>query len=63
VGDTGIIVAGLVLVYLAIFLFFGVVLRSQSALALSRRRPDAPAQKSVLSRMTDHAVGALDRGI
>jgi tight adherence protein B len=63
VGDTGIFVAGLVLVYLAIFLLFGVVLRSQSALALSRRRPDAPAQKSVLSRMTDHAVGALDRGI
>lgn len=62
-GDTGIFVAGLVLVYLAICLFFGVVLRSQSALALSRRRPDAPAQKSVLSRMTDHAVGALDRGI
>ena len=62
-GDTGIFVAGLVLVYLAIFLLFGVVLRSQSALALSRRRPDAPAQKSVLSRMTDHAVGALDRGI
>lgn len=63
VGDTGIFVAGLVLVYLAIVLIFGVVLRTQSALPLSRRQPDAPAQKSVLSRMTDHAVGALDRGI
>jgi tight adherence protein B len=63
VGDTGIFVAGLVLVYLAIFLLFGVVLKSQSALPLSRRQPDAPAQKSMLSRMTDHAVGVLDRGI
>lgn len=62
-GDTGFFVAGLFLLYLAIFLIFGVALRSKSALPLSRRRPDAPAQQTILTRMTDQAVGALNKGI
>jgi tight adherence protein B len=60
-GDTGIFVVALFLLYLAIFLVFGVALRSKSALPLSRRRPDAPAQPSILARLTDQAVGSLNR--
>jgi tight adherence protein B len=60
-GDTGIFVVALFLLYLAIFLVFGVALRSKSALPLSRRRPDAPAQPSILTRLTDQAVGSLNR--
>jgi tight adherence protein B len=60
-GDTGIFVVALFLLYLAIFLVFGVALWSKSALPLSRRRPDAPAQPSILTRLTDQAVGSLNR--
>jgi tight adherence protein B len=60
-GDTGIFVVALFLLYLAIFLLFGVALRSKSALPLSRRRPDAPAQPSILTRLTDQAVGSLNK--
>jgi tight adherence protein B len=60
-GDAGIFVLALFLLYLAIFLVFGVALRSKSALPLSRRRPDAPAQPSILARLTDQAVGSLNR--
>ncbi|YCH14253.1 type II secretion system F family protein [Arthrobacter sp. D1-17] len=62
-SDTTFLVVGLVLLYLAIFLVFGVALRSRSALPLSRRRPDAPAERSVLNRLTEQAVGALGNGI
>ena len=62
-SDTALLVIGLVLLYLAIFLVFGVALRSRSALPMSRRRPDAPAQRSVLNRLTEQAVGALDKGM
>ncbi|WP_314191516.1 type II secretion system F family protein [uncultured Arthrobacter sp.] len=61
-GDSGIFVVALVLLYLAIFLVFGVALRPTSAIPLSRRRPDAPPQSSPLTRLTDHAVGALNKG-
>jgi tight adherence protein B len=60
-GDAGIFVLALFLLYLAIFLVFGVALRSKSALPLSRRRPDAPAQPSILARLTDQAVGSLNK--
>jgi tight adherence protein B len=30
---------------------------------MSRRRPDSPAQPTALTRLTDHAVGALNKGI
>lgn len=62
-GDTGIFVVALFLLYLAIFLVFGVALRSRSAIPLSRRRPDSPAQQSTLTRLTDQAVGALNKGL
>jgi tight adherence protein B len=62
-GDSGIFVVALVLLYLAIFLVFGVALRSTSAIPLSRRRPGAPVQPSPLTRLTDQAVGALNKGV
>lgn len=62
-SDATLLVVGLVLLYLAIFLAFGVALKSRSALPMSRRRPDAPAQRSVLNRLTEQAVGALDKGM
>lgn len=62
-GDTGIFVVALFLLYLAIFLVFGVALRSRSAIPMSRRRPDSPAQQSTLTRLTEQAVGALNKGI
>jgi tight adherence protein B len=62
-GDTGVFVVALFLLYLAIFLIFGVALRPRSALPMSRRRPDSPAQPTALTRLTDHAVGALNKGI
>ncbi|CAH0194027.1 hypothetical protein SRABI83_01739 [Arthrobacter sp. Bi83] len=60
-GDTGVFVVALFMLYLAIFLIFGVALRSKSALPLSRRRPDAPAQPSILTRLTGQAVGSLNK--
>ncbi|YCQ23725.1 type II secretion system F family protein [Arthrobacter sp. Z4-13] len=62
-NDAAFFVAGLLLLYLAIFLVFVVALRSTSALPMSRRRPDAPAPRTILSRLTEQAVGALDKGI
>lgn len=62
-GDTGIFVVALFLLYLAIFLVFGVALRSRSAIPMSRRRPDSPAQQSTLTRLTEQAVGALNKGM
>jgi tight adherence protein B len=62
-GDSGIFVVALVLLYLAIFLVFGVALRSNSGIPMSRRRPDAPTQASALTKLTDQAVGALNKGV
>lgn len=62
-GETGIFVAALFLLYLAMFLIYGVVLRPKSALPLSRRRPDSPAQQSILASLIGHAVGALNKGV
>jgi tight adherence protein B len=62
-GDSGVFVLALVLLYLAIFLVFGVALRPNSGLPMSRRRPDAPTQTSPLTRLTDQAVGALNKGL
>lgn len=62
-GDTGVFVVALFLLYLAIFLTFGVALRSTSAIPMSRRRPDSPAQPSTLTRLTGQAVGALNKGM
>jgi tight adherence protein B len=62
-GDSGVFVVALVLLYLAIFLVFGVALRPNSGLPMSRRRPDVPVQTSSLTRLTDQAVGALNKGL
>ncbi len=62
-GDTGVFVVALFLLYLAIFLTFGVALRPRSALPMSRRRPDSPAKPTALTRLTDQAIGALNKGI
>lgn len=54
-------VGGLLLAYLALGLVFGVVLKGRAGVPLSRRRPDAVAYSSGLTRLTDQAVGALNR--
>ena len=59
----GLFVGGLFLVYLALGLVFGVVLKGRAGVPLSRRRPDAVSQSTGLTRLTDHAVGALNRGL
>ena len=56
-------VAGLFLVYLALFTLGWVVLKTRSTVPLSRRRPGVVVQTSALTRLTDQAVGALNRGV
>ncbi|MFC7849268.1 type II secretion system F family protein [Arthrobacter sp. NPDC057388] len=62
-GDSGIFVVALVLLYLAIFLVFGVTLRPKSGLPMSRRRPDVPVAPSSLTKLTGQAVGVLNKGL
>jgi tight adherence protein B len=62
-SDSGVFVVALVLLYLAIFLVFGVALRPNSGLPMSRRRPGVPTETSTLTKLTDHAVGALNKGL
>jgi tight adherence protein B len=57
-------VGGLFLVYLSLGLVFGVVLKGRAGVPLSRRRPDAvSSSSSSLTRLTNQAVGALNRGL
>lgn len=56
-------VAGLLLVYGALAILFAVVFKSRSAVALSRRRPDAAPPASTFTRLTDQAVKALNKGV
>lgn len=56
-------VAGLFLVYLSLGLVFGVVLKGRAGVPLSRRRPDEVSHASGLTRLTNQAVGALNRGL
>lgn len=58
-----VLVIGLFLVYLAIFLFGWVTFKSRSGVPLSRRRPDTPVHSSGLSRLTGHAVDALNKSV
>jgi tight adherence protein B len=62
-GDAGIFVVALVLLYLAVFLVFGVALRPKSGLPMARRRPDVPVAPSSLAKLTDQAVGVLNKGL
>src|SRR6476620_2830075 len=59
----GLFVGGLFLVYLALGLVFGVVLQGRAGVPLSRRRHDAVSQSTGLTRLTDNAEGALNRGL
>ncbi|GAA2147047.1 hypothetical protein GCM10009825_41120 [Arthrobacter humicola] len=56
-------VGGLLLVYAALAIVFTFVFKSRSAVPLSRRRPDAAPQTSSLTRLTDQAVHALNKGV
>ena len=56
-------VAGLLLVYGALAIMFTVVFKSRSAVALSRRRPDAAPPTSIFTRLTDQTVKALNKGV
>jgi tight adherence protein B len=58
----GMFIGGLFLAYLSLGLVFGVVLKGRAGVPLSRRRPDAVHYtSSSLTRLTDQAVGALNR--
>lgn len=59
----GIFIGGLFLVYLSLGIIFGVVMKGRAGVALSRRRPDAVHYSSGLTRLTDQAVGVLNRGL
>lgn len=56
------LVTGLGMVYLAIVLLGVVVFKNTSHIPLARRRPGTTAPSSGLSRLTEHAVGALNKG-
>ncbi|MCO4275099.1 type II secretion system F family protein [Pseudarthrobacter sp. HLT3-5] len=58
-----ILVIGLFLVYLALFLIGWVAFKTSSGIPLSRRRPDAMVHASGLTRLTEHAVGALNKSV
>lgn len=58
---SGILVTGLVLVYLAAGIFFGIVLKPKPGVPLSRRRPDAQERSSGLSKLTAQAVVSLNK--
>ncbi|MBD1590690.1 type II secretion system protein F [Arthrobacter sp. S1_S22] len=58
-----IFIAGLFLVYLALVLFGWVVFKNTAALPMSRRRPDVVPHSTGLSRLTEHAVGALNKSV
>jgi tight adherence protein B len=58
-----ILIIGLFLVYVAIFILVAVVLTTKSGVPLSRRRPDSVTNVSGLTRLTDHAVGALNKSM
>ncbi|WP_247046474.1 type II secretion system F family protein [Arthrobacter rhizosphaerae] len=62
-ASPAVLVVGLFLVYLALFLLGWVVLKSRPGVPLSRRRPDVVMHTSGLTRLTDQAVGALNKGV
>lgn len=57
------LIAGLVAVYLALIVVILVVLRPRTVIPVSRRRPDNILHASSLTRLTDHAVGALNKRV
>ncbi|WP_115790352.1 type II secretion system F family protein [Arthrobacter silvisoli] len=55
--------AGLALMYLALFLVFWVVLKSRRTIDVQRRRPDMPHRDSILTTVTNSALGAIESRI
>lgn len=57
----GLFVAGILLVFAAVIILFTVVFKSQNVIPVSRRRPEAVVTTSGLTRLTDSAVGAINK--
>ena len=60
-APAGLFFVGVLLVYAAVILLFGIVLKSGSVIPVSRRRPDAVDTTSGLTRLTDVAVGVINK--
>ena len=60
-APAGLFFVGVLLVYAAVILLFGVVFKSGSVIPVSRRRPDAVDTTSGLTRLTDVAVGVINK--
>lgn len=58
-----VLLAGLVAVYAALFLLIFVVARSRRGVPLARRRPQAKDASSALSKLTEGALGAINKGL
>lgn len=58
---TSLFVIGVLLVFAAVIILFAVVFKSQNVIPVSRRRPDAVTTASGLTRLTDSAVGAINK--
>lgn len=54
-------VAGILLVFAAVIILFAVVFKSKNVIPVSRRRPDVAETTSGLTRLTDSAVGAINK--
>lgn len=54
-------VVGILFVFAAVVILFTVVFKSQNVIPVSRRRPDAIVAISGLTRLTDSAVGAINK--
>jgi tight adherence protein B len=57
----GLFITGLLLVFAAVLILFAVVFKSQNVIPVSRRRPDIAVTTTGLTRLTDTAVGAINR--
>lgn len=62
-APAGLFFIGVLLVYTAVILVFGVVFKSGSVIPVSRRRPDAVNTTSGLTKLTDAAVSVIDKGL
>lgn len=62
-APAGLFFVGVLLVYAAVILVFGVVFKSGSVIPVSRRRPDAVNTTSGLTKLTDAAVGVINKRI
>ncbi|MEV7131414.1 type II secretion system F family protein [Arthrobacter sp. NPDC093128] len=61
--STGLFFAGVLLVYAAGILLFAVVFKTNRVIPVSRRRPDAVDTTSGLTRLTESAVGVINKRI